>query len=356
MPAEWEPHFGTWMTWPNKKGISFPGKRTFDAVIPTLFSMVRALLTSEDVFMNVSSAEDKQLIRDTLTLAEQRRLHFIDVPALEPWCRDHGCTFLVRNHDRAGGAVVWKFNAWGGKYEKAMADSGISLKMARFLGGRLFDPGIVLEGGSIDVNGTGTVLTTESCLLNKNRNRGHNREDIEQILKEYLGVTNVLWLPGGIDGDDTDGHIDDIARFVSQNTVIAMVEGNLRDKNQAILTKNLERLREMKAENGADLEVLTIPMPQPIMRRGQRLPASYANFYVGNKIVLLPTFEDASDEKALEIMVKSFPGRRIYPIDCRDLVWGLGTFHCLTQQVPLAAFPKVIDIVQNPPQPPRPVY
>lgn len=356
MPAEWEPHFGTWLTWPNKKGISFPGKGAYEAVIPTLLSMIRALVTSEEVFINVSSEDDKAFLRDSLTLAEQRRVHLVDIPSMEPWCRDHGCTFVVRNHDKSGGAVIWKFNAWGGKYDKALTDAGISLKMAQFLGARLFDPGIILEGGSIDVNGSGSVLTTESCLLNKNRNRGKKREDIEKVLKESLNVSNILWLPGGIEGDDTDGHIDDIARFVNRNTVVTMVADDPKDKNKAILERNLEALKSMKIEDGTPLEVLTMTMPQPIVRKGQRLPASYANFYVGNKIVLLPTFDDPADEKALEVMVRAFPTRRIYPIDCRDLVWGLGAFHCLTQQVPLAAFPKVLDLIQNPPQPPRPVY
>jgi agmatine deiminase len=356
MPAEWETHFGTWMTWPNKKGISFPGKGAYDAVVPTLLSMIRALITSEEVFVNVSSEEDKQLLRDGLTIAEQRHLHLVEVPSMEPWCRDHGCTFLVRNHDKAGGAVVWKFNAWGGKYDKAMADSGIALKMAKYLGGKVFDPGIVLEGGSIEVNGTGTVLTTESCLLNKNRNRGQKSEDIERILKDHLGVSNVLWLPGGLEGDDTDGHVDDLTRFVNRDTVVTAVEENPRDKNHDVLQHNLERLEGMTIEDGTPLKVVPIPMPQAIVRKGQRLPASYANFYIANKIVLLPTFDDAGDEKALEIMVKSFPTRRIYPIDCRDVVWGLGAFHCLTQQVPLAAFPKVLDLIHNPPPAPRPVY
>jgi agmatine deiminase len=356
MPAEWETHYGTFLTWPNKKGISFPGKGAYEAVLPAFESMLHALIASEQVFINVACAEDKQVIRDLLTIAEQSRLHFLDTPSMEPWCRDHGATFLVRAEDRAGGSVLWKFNAWGQKYDKASVDAGIGRAMAEYLGGKIFEPGMVLEGGAIEVNGSGTVLTTESCLLNKNRNKGVKKEDMERLLKDFLGVSNVLWLPGGLEGDDTDGHIDTITRFVNKNTVVTCVEENPKDKNHAVLKKNLELLKEMKIEDGTDLQVVNLPMPQPILRKGQRLPATYANFYVGNKVVLLPTYDDPADEKALEIMVKSFPTRRIYPIDCRELIWGLGTFHCLTQQIPLAAFPKVVDLIRNPPPAPRPVY
>lgn len=356
MPAEWETHYGTWLTWPNRKGISFPGKGAYEAALPALEAMVSALIASEQVFINVGNEEDKQLLKDTLTLAEQRHVHFLDGPVMEPWCRDHGATLLVRDKDRHGAAVIWKFNGWGGKYEKLGDDTKIALRMAEYLGGKLFNPGIVLEGGAIDVNGSGSVLVTESCLLNKNRNRGMKKEAMEQILKDYLHVKNVLWLPGGLEGDDTDGHIDTIARFVSRTSVVTVVEDNPKDKNYAILQKNLELLQAMKAEDGTPLEVIPLPMPKPIVRKGQRLPATYANFYIGNKIVLLPTFDDPADEKALEIMVKCFPSRRIYPIDSRELIWGLGSFHCLTQQLPLAAFPKVIELIRNPPPTPKVVY
>lgn len=356
MPAEWETHYATWLTWPNKKGISFPGKGAYEAALPAFEAMLHALLASEEVFINVASEESKQAIRDVLTIAEQRRVHFVDTPSMEPWCRDHGATFVVKDQGRLGGSVTWKFNAWGGKYDKASVDAQISRRMAEYMGGKIFEPGIVLEGGALEVNGTGTVLVTESCLLNKNRNRGMKKEAMEKILKDFLNVTNVLWLPGGVEGDDTDGHIDTITRFISKNTVVTCVESNPKDKNHAVLQKNLELLQQMKIEDGTPLEVIPLPMPQPITRKGQRLPATYANFYIGNKVVLLPTYEDPADEKALEIMVKAFPTRRIYPIDCRELIWGLGAFHCLTQQLPLAAYPKVLDLLRNPPPAPRPVY
>lgn len=356
MPAEWEPHFGTWLTWPHRKGISFPGKGAYEAAIPAFEAMVSALISSEQVFINVALEEDKKLIKDTLTLAEQRKLHFLEGPAMEPWCRDHGATLLVRDKDKAGGAVIWKFNGWGGKYDKVNDDAQISLRMGEYLGAKLFNPGIVLEGGAIEVNGTGSVLVTESCLLNKNRNRGIKKEAMEQFLKDYLNVKNVLWLPAGLEGDDTDGHIDTITRFVNRTTVVTAVEENPKDKNHAVLQKNLELLQNMTVEDGTPLEVIPLPMPKPIVRKGQRLPATYANFYIGNKVVLLPTYDDPADEKALEIMVKCFPTRRIYPIDSRELIWGLGSFHCLTQQLPLAAFPKVVELIRNPPPTPRIEY
>lgn len=356
MPAEWETHYGTFLTWPNRKGISFPGKGAYEAVLPAFESMLHALVASEQVFINVASEEDRQTIRDLLTIAEQSRVHFLEMPCMEPWCRDHGATFVVRGEDRGGGSVVWKFNSWGQKYDKAAVDAGIGRRMAEYLGGKIFQPGMVMEGGAIEVNGSGTVLTTESCLLNKNRNRGVKREDMERLLKDYLGVTQVLWLPGGLEGDDTDGHIDTITRFTNRTTVVTCVEENPKDRNHAVLSRNLELLKEMKVEDGTPLTVVPLPMPQPIVRKGQRMPATYANFYIGNKVVLLPQYDDPADEKALEIMVKSFPTRRIYPIDCRELIWGLGAFHCLTQQLPLAAFPKVVDLIRNPPPAPRPVY
>ncbi len=345
MPAEWEPHLGTWITWPSRKGISFPGKTAYDEVLPGFLSMIHALLSSEEVFLNVSDPEDRQYLEDNLTIAERRRLHLVDIPAMEPWCRDHGCTFVLKDEGRIPGAVTWKFNSWGQKYDKALPDAQISQKMAMHMGVKIFDPGVVMEGGAIEVNGTGTVITTESCLLNKNRNRGLKKDDVEKFLKDYLSVSNILWLESGVEGDDTDGHIDDITRFVSRHTVITMVENDPKDPNHLPLQRNLERLKEMKAEDGTPLEIIPLQMPAAIVRKGQRLPASYANFYIGNKIVLLPTFGDPADEKALETMVKCFPTRRIYPIDCKEIIWGLGTFHCLTQQIPLGFYPLIMNMM-----------
>ncbi len=192
---------------------------------------------------------------------------------------------------------------------------------------------MILEGGSIDVNGVGALLTSESCLLNKNRNPNLSREEIEKRLRDFLGVREILWLGDGIEGDDTDGHIDDLTRFVAERTVVTVIEENKDDKNYEPLRENLARLKEMRIDN-APLEIHTLPMPARIVREGMRLPASYANFYIANKCVLLPTFADANDAKAMSVLQKLFPGRRVVPIDCRELIWGLGAFHCLTQQQP----------------------
>ena len=225
MPAEWETHFGTFLTWPNKKGISFPGKGAFEAALPAFESMLRALIASEQVFINVASDEDKQVIRDLLTIAEQSRIHFIDTPSMEPWCRDHGA-HVCRPRGRQGrGLDRLEIQFVGPEIRQGQCrrrhcppHGGVSWRP-------LFDPGLVLEGGAIEVNGSGTVLTTESCLLNKNRNKGVKKEDMERLLKDFLGVTNVLWLPAGLEGDDTDGHIDTITRFVNKNTVLTVRRG-----------------------------------------------------------------------------------------------------------------------------------
>jgi agmatine deiminase len=193
---------------------------------------------------------------------------------------------------------------------------------------------MVLEGGSIDVNGSGTLLTTKSCLLNPNRNPDLSQKVIEQRLSDYLGVTNILWLGDGIEGDDTDGHVDDLTRFVDRTTVITVVEEDANDSNHEPLQQNLDALRTMEAEDGTPLAVHTLPMPRKIVRDGQRLPASYANFYIANKVVLLPVYADAYDKWAVAVLEKAYPGRKIVPIDCRELIWGLGAFHCLTQQQP----------------------
>jgi agmatine deiminase len=352
MPAEWERHLGTWLSWPDPNGVSFPGKTELDEILQTFYTIVRSLVTTEYVYINGATEADRNSINDQLTVAEQTRVIFCDTPSVEPWCRDHGCTFLIKDEDKAPGAVIWKFNGWGAKYGESEVDAAIAAQMAMKLQCKIFDPGIVMEGGAIDVNGTGSVFVTESCLLNKNRNKGLKKEAIEQILRDYLNVTNILWLTGGaLEGDDTDGHIDTITRFCSKNVVVTMVEEDENDPNYVPLQQNLELLEEMVDEDGNPLEIIEIPMPKAISRKGQRLPATYANFYVFNGGVLLPTFEDPADEKALEMMVKAFPGRRVYPIDSRELLWGLGSFHCLTQQIPLAKYPPIMAALKAPPSP-----
>ncbi|HEV8423282.1 MAG TPA: agmatine deiminase family protein, partial [Chthoniobacterales bacterium] len=227
----------------------------------------------------------------------------------------------------------WDYNAWGGKYPPCDLDEVVPTRIAERLRLPVYYPHMILEGGSIDVNGAGALLTTESCLLNPNRNPQLSREEIEQRLRDYLGVRQILWLGDGIEGDDTDGHIDDLTRFVGQRQVVTVVEEDESDANYAPLQANLERLRGLTI-NGQSLEIATLPMPRKIVRENLRLPASYANFYIANTNVLLPTFADPGDDEAMEVLQRAFPGRRIVPIDCRELIWGLGAFHCLTQQQP----------------------
>src|SRR5213082_3094588 len=342
MPAEWEPHTATWLSWPRREGISFP--ESFDRVMPALRAMVEALIESEQVCINICNGAHQAQAREVLRGLPMEQISLHLVPTNEPWCRDHGPIFLTRDLDaqpatgrirRDKLAVVdWDYNAWGNKYPPFDLDEVAPTRVAEILDVPVFYPGMILEGGAIDVNGAGALLTTESCLLNKNRNPSLSRDEIEQRLRDYLGVRDILWLGEGIAGDDTDGHFDDLARFVSQRTIVTVVEENRDDPNYEPLHENLVRLRAMKWK-GAPLEILTLPMPARIDREDLRLPASYANFYIANECVLLPTFNDPNDAVAESTLAKSFPQRRIVPIDCTELIWGLGAFHCLTQQQPV---------------------
>ena len=336
MPAEWEPHEATWLSWPRRDGSSFPG--AFDSIPPVLAKMVDALADSERVCINVSGPEHEREAREALRRHRARIPHvrFFHIPTNEPWCRDHGPIFLTRAGDPKPAIIDWDYNAWGWKYPPFDLDDVVPTEIGKALGLEVFNPGMVLEGGSIDVNGTGSLLTTSSCLLNPNRNPDLTKAEIECKLREYLGVTNFLWLGDGIEGDDTDGHVDDLARFVGHKTVVTCVEDQEDDPNYEPLHENLAKLREMDAEDGTPLEVHVLPMPGKMIRDGKRLPASYANFYIANKVVLLPTFGDSADGWALSVLQTVFPTRKVIGIDCRELIWGLGAFHCLTQQQPLA--------------------
>jgi agmatine deiminase len=336
MPAEWEPHAGTWLTWPRPEGISFPDR--YLAVPPVYGKLIQQLIQVEDVNINVWNAEMENWVRELLTRMQLplARVHFHHFPAYEPWCRDHGPIFLVRENQgtRERAIVDWGYNAWGGKYPPFDLDDIIPQHVSHLRQFPLFSPGIVLEGGSIDVNGCGTVLTTESCLLNPNRNPKLTKGEIEQYLRDYLGVSHVLWLGDGIVGDDTDGHVDDLARFVDPKTVVTVVESDPADPNYSILNDNLRRLHGMRDQDGRILQVVQLPMPGPVELQGQRLPASYANFYIANRLVLMPTYRDPNDAVALAVLSKLFPDRRVIGIDSTDLIWGLGSFHCITQQEP----------------------
>ncbi len=334
MPAEWEAHTATWLSWPRRDGISFPG--AYDRILPALAKMVDALADSEPVRINVCSPEHEADVRKILAGARARTAHveFFHIPTNEPWCRDHGPIFLTRSEEPRLLALDWDYNAWGWKYPPFDDDDVVPTKIAEHLGLPVLSPGMILEGGSIDVNGQGTLLTTKSCLLNPNRNPDLTQAQIEASLRDHLGIEKILWLGDGIEGDDTDGHIDDLTRFVNPTTVVTVVEEDSNDSNHEPLRHNLELLRTMETARGEPLRIHTLPMPSKIVREGQRLPASYANFYIANKVVLLPTFADNNDRWAVSVLQELFSTRKIVPIDCRELIWGLGAFHCLTQQQP----------------------
>ena len=335
MPAEWEPHAATWLSWPRRDGISFPD--SYDRVMPVFAKMVDALADSEPVNINVCDAAHEADVKRILSRFQARASHvtFHHFPTNEPWCRDHGPIFITRDKAPRLAITDWDYNAWGWKYPPFDDDDVVPSQVAEKYDLPIYRPGMVLEGGSIDVNGHGTLLTTTSCLLNPNRNPELSQTEIEQRLRDYLGVKNILWLGDGIEGDDTDGHIDDLTRFVSRHTVVTVIEEDEDDANYQPLQDNLTALHAMSAEDEAPLEVHQLPMPHKIVRDGQRLPASYANFYIANKVVLLPVFADSHDKWAIAVLEKAFPDRKVLPIDCRELIWGLGAFHCLTQQQPL---------------------
>jgi agmatine deiminase len=335
MPAEWEPHAATWISWPKPHGISFPG--SYDLIPPILAKMIDALADSEPVHINVANAEEEAVVRGHLKKHDARKRHvrFFHIPTNEPWCRDHGPVFVVRQDDPKLAVTDWDYNAWGFKYPPFDLDDDVPSMIAEKLGLPVYYPEMVLEGGSIEVNGTGTLITTKSCLLNPNRNPELAKKDIEQRLKNYLGVQKIIWLGDGIEGDDTDGHVDDLTRFVTHHKVLTVFEEDEESPNYEPLRANFELLTSETTADGHPLEVFKLPMPTRIIREGQVLPASYANFYVGNRIVLLPVFHDTNDKWAVTILEHAFPERQIVPIDCRELVWGLGAFHCLTQQQPL---------------------
>lgn len=333
MPAEWERQSAVWFSWPVREA-TWPGHYH---LIPAKFAEIIATVSRfQHVHVNVSAALQEQalrLFREAKADLAQVTLH--DHPNNEVWCRDHGPIF-VRN-DATGEVALtdWIFNAWGGKVSPINDDDAIPSRVATALGCRRFQPGIVLEGGSIDVNGKGALLTTEVCLLNKNRNPELSRSMIEQKLRDYLGVRTIHWLGKGIEGDDTDGHVDDLTRFFRPDAILTVVESDSGDVNYRALFENRERLDDLRTEAGGRYEIVELPMPAPCVTDGQRLPASYANFLIMNQAVLVPVFrQKRKDEEALDILRACFPGREVVPIDCRDWVIGRGTLHCISQQQP----------------------
>ena len=332
MPAEWEPHAATWLAWPHKED-SWPGNF---APIPAVWvEIVRALAPYEAVNILVNDSAMAARVRAGLHAREvfAESISVYEIPTDDAWIRDYGPIFITRRAEAA--ALKWRYNAWGGKYPPWDLDDAAAEKICASLNVPVFRPGIVLEGGSIEVNGHGTLLTTEACLLNPNRNPHLRREEIEHYLRSYLGVRHILWLGQGIAGDDTDGHIDDLARFVDPTTVVTVIENNPHDENFEALQANHKRLLGMTDQDGRPLRLITLPMPRAIFYRDQRLPASYANFYVANDVVLVPTFRDPNDVVALQTLQGLFPQRQVVGIQASEMVWGLGTVHCVTQQQPL---------------------
>lgn len=334
MPAEWARHEATWLSYP-KNPDSWPGK--IETIYPSYHLFVKTLAESELVHINVDDEVVLKHIEAELEKCnvnmQNIKLHVI--PTNDAWCRDHGPAFLLHRNDPSKRAIVnWNHNAWGGKYPYEL-DTEVPVRIHELMPTMpLFEPGIVMEGGSIEVNGCGDLITTTSCLLNKNRNPHLNQKQIEDYLIGYYGVDNIIWLGDGIVGDDTDGHVDDLTRFVSEDTVITAVEENIWDENYEPLQKNLKALKRCRLANGKQPTIVELPMPDVVFYDNQRLPASYANFYIANGKVIFPTYRCLTDNEAAYILEACFPDREVVGIDSTDIIWGLGSFHCLSQQMP----------------------
>ncbi len=333
MPAEWAPQTAVWLSWPHNYA-TWPGK--FRPVPYVYARIVAAISRFEEVRINAAAklhARAKKLCAKAG--ADLSKVTFYDHPTNDAWCRDHGPIFV--KHSKTGEVAItdWAYNAWGDKYPPYDLDNEIPPSIAAKLKLKRFVNDMILEGGSIDVNGEGLLLTSEQCLLHPNRNPKLTKEQIEQNLRDYLGVTDILWVGEGILGDDTDGHIDDMTRFYKPDGFITCVESNPKDKNHAILAENLERLKSFRTPKGKKFDIVELPMPKPFGYKRQRVPASYANFLIINGAVLVPTFrQPTKDAQACEIIAGCFPGREVVPIDCYHLIWGLGTLHCISQQQP----------------------
>lgn len=336
MPAEWALHRATWLAWPHNRG-TWPVH--LEKVRDVWLQMICALSAHEQVCLLVNDQATEREVAARLrgAGAVTANVQLLQIPTVDVWMRDYGPTFVTRpSGDQPLACNDWIFNGWGGKYEGYADDDRVAQRMAQWLNIPLFAHDIILEGGSIEVNGAGTCLTTEQCLLNRNRNPNLSRGQIEECLRDALGVSHVLWLGEGIAGDDTDGHVDDIARFVASSTVVCALEANPQDENYRPLHDNFERLQSATDQNGGKLSVVTLPCPSPVHYEGTRLPASYVNFYIANEVVLVPVFDDPSDCEALGILQELFPQRRVLGLRCNEVVAGLGALHCVTQQEPAA--------------------
>jgi len=332
-PAEFSKHEATWLSWPHKEA-SWPGK--IQAIFPYYAQFIKELTKSEIVRINVANNAMKVFALQYIEEAgaDLSKIEFFMHPTNDAWCRDHGPAFVVNAKEKKKAIVDWNYNAWGGKYPPYDLDDVIPTLIGKHYGLEVFYPGIIMEGGSVEFNGEGTVMTSTACLLNPNRNPHLNQQQIEKYLCDYYGMEQVLWVDEGIIGDDTDGHIDDTVRFTNADTVITVVEENNNDENYELLQHNLKQLKQMRLLNGKQLNIVELPMPDELIYEEQRLPCSYANFYIANNSVIVPTFRCDKDDKALQIIQSCFPDRKVVGIDSTEIIWGLGSFHCLSQQEP----------------------
>lgn len=332
-PAEWEQHESTWLSYPHNEN-SWPGK--IQTIFPAYHDFIATLAKSEKVHINIMNEAMRAHVNQQLLdkNVDMGQIYFHYFPTNDAWIRDHGPAFVINPRLGEKAIVDWRYNAWGGKYPAEM-DNEIPGRIAEYLGLNRYVSNLVMEGGSIDVNGKGTLITTSACLLHENRNAQYSQGEIEEYLGDYYGVEKIIWLGEGIEGDDTDGHVDDITRFVNEDTVITVVEPNENDPNHIPLKDNLKLLNKARLHNGKQMNVVELPMPTPLYYEGQRLPASYANFYIANNAVIVPTYKNVNDDRALRILETCFPDRQIVGIDSTEIIWGLGSFHCLSQQEPL---------------------
>ncbi|MFZ4412804.1 MAG: agmatine deiminase family protein [Bacteroidales bacterium] len=332
-PAEWEKHAATWLSYPHNEN-SWPGR--MQNIYPAYHQFIKEISLGETVNINVN--DDLMLIhvKEQLTAygVNMDNIRLFVHPTNDAWCRDHGPAFLLNQHAQDKKIIInWEYNAWGNKYPFEL-DNKIPELIAKKLQLPLISPGIVMEGGSVDFNGAGSLITTKACLLNENRNPHLNQTQIENYLCEYYGVEQIIWLNDGIDGDDTNGHVDDICRFVNEDTVVTVMEHDKNDLNYLPLLENYNTLKKQRLLNGKLLNVIELPMPEPLFIEDQRVPCSYANFYIANAGVMVPIFGCKTDDVALNILSDCFTDRKVIGIDSSEIIWGLGSFHCLSQQEP----------------------
>lgn len=332
-PAEFELHEATWLSWPHKEA-SWPGK--IQTIYKPYCDFIKAISKGEKVRINVNDEAMKAFAVKHLQASDVNlnEIEFYFNPTNDAWCRDHGPAFVINQNTKQKAIVDWNYNAWGNKYPPYDLDEIVPTLIAKHFNLPVFYPNIIMEGGSVEFNGKGTLITSTACLLNPNRNPQLNQQQIENYLCDYYGVAQILWVDEGIIGDDTDGHIDDTIRFVNEDTVLTVIEEDKADENYELLQHNLKQLKLMRLLNGKQLNIIELPMPDEVVYEDQRLPASYANFYIANDVVVVPTFQCKKDDVALNIIQQCFPSRKVIGINSVDIIWGLGSFHCLSQQEP----------------------